>query len=119
MNQLMATNPSGTSGVDWAQATKIGQTLLISPLIGFSAAFLLLTILKATIKIPALYKEPEGNKPPPFWIRGLLILTCSGVSFFHGGDAGQKSIGLIMFILIRPWPPPSPPHPPLPHHDVP
>jgi PiT family inorganic phosphate transporter len=100
MNQLMAANPSGTSGVDWAQAAKIGQTLLISPLIGFSAAFLLLTILKAVIKIPALYKEPEGAKPPPFWIRGLLILTCSGVSFFHGGNDGQKGMGLIMLILI-------------------
>jgi PiT family inorganic phosphate transporter len=100
MNQLMATNPTGTSGVDWGQAAKIGQTLLISPLIGFSAAFLLLTILKAVIKIPALYKEPEGAKPPPFWIRGLLILTCSGVSFFHGGNDGQKGMGLIMLILI-------------------
>src|ERR1700682_2439589 len=100
MNQLMATNPSGTSGVDWSQATKIGETLLVSPLIGFSAAFLLLTILKATIKIPALYREPEGNKPPPLWIRGLLILTCSGVSFFHGGNDGQKGMGLIMVILL-------------------
>src|ERR1700687_3357974 len=78
MNQLMAANPSGTSGVDWSQATKIGETLLVSPLIGFSAAFLLLSILKATIKIPALYKEPEGTKPPPLWIRGLLIPTLSG-----------------------------------------
>src|SRR5882757_7663289 len=100
MNQLMAANASGTSGVDWTQATKIGQTLLVSPLIGFSAAFLLLTVLKSVIKIPALYKEPEGNKPPPFWIRGLLILTCTGVSFFHGGNDGQKGMGLIMLILI-------------------
>jgi PiT family inorganic phosphate transporter len=100
MNQLMATNPSGTSGVDWSQATKIGETLLISPLIGFSAAFLLLSLLKATIKIPALYKEPEGQKPPPLLIRALLILTCTGVSFFHGGNDGQKGMGLIMLILI-------------------
>jgi len=100
MNQLMSASGSGTSGVDWAQATKIGQTLLVSPLIGFSAAWLLLTILKATIRIPALYKEPEGNKPPPLWIRGLLILTCTGVSFFHGGNDGQKGMGLIMLILI-------------------
>jgi inorganic phosphate transporter, PiT family len=100
MNQLMAVNPSGTSGVDWGQATKIGETLLISPLIGFSAAFLLLSILKATVRIPALYKEPVGNKPPPLWIRGLLILTCTGVSFFHGGNDGQKGMGLIMLILI-------------------
>jgi inorganic phosphate transporter, PiT family len=100
MNQLMAVNPSGTSGVDWSQATKIGETLLVSPLIGFSAAWLLLTILKRAVKIPALYKEPEGNKPPPLWIRGLLILTCTGVSFFHGGNDGQKGMGLIMLILI-------------------
>src|SRR5271165_5009576 len=100
MNQLMATQANGTSGVDWAQATKIGESLLFSPLIGFSVAFLLLTILKATIRIPALYKEPEGNKPPPLWIRCLLILTCSGVSFFHGGNDGQKGMGLIMLILI-------------------
>src|SRR6266705_491261 len=65
MNQLMAASPTGTSGVDWSQATKIGWTLLISPLIGFSVAFLLLSLIKAVIKIPALYKEPEGNKPPP------------------------------------------------------
>src|ERR1700761_8134838 len=100
MNQLMSTAGSGTSGVDWAQATKIGQPLLVSPLVGFSAAWLLLTILKATIRIPALYKEPQGNTPPPFWIRGLLILTCTGVSFFHGGNDGQKGMGLIMLILI-------------------
>jgi PiT family inorganic phosphate transporter len=100
MNQLMAANPSGTSGVDWGQATKIGETLLVSPLVGFSLAFLLLTVLKATIKVPALYKEPVGNQPPPFWIRCLLILTCTGVSFFHGGNDGQKGMGLIMLILI-------------------
>src|SRR6201994_1339609 len=69
MNQMMAGNPSGTSGVDWGQAQKVGLQLLLSPLVGFSAAWLLLTILKATIRIPALYKEPEGNKPPPLWIR--------------------------------------------------
>src|SRR5271169_4468149 len=100
MNQLMAVQATGTSGVDWSQASKIGETLLFSPLIGFSAAWLLLTILKAVIRIPALYKEPEGNKPPPLWIRGLLILTCTGVSFFHGGNDGQKGMGLIMLILI-------------------
>jgi PiT family inorganic phosphate transporter len=100
MNQLMAASGSGTSGVDWAQATKIGQTLLMSPLIGFSLAWLLLTVLKSTIRIPALYKEPVGNQPPPWWIRGLLILTCTGVSFFHGGNDGQKGMGLIMLILI-------------------
>jgi PiT family inorganic phosphate transporter len=100
MNQLMATSSTGTSGVDWNQAAKIGETLLFSPLIGFSLAWLLLKILKATVRVPALYHAPEGNKPPPPWIRFLLILTCTGVSFFHGGNDGQKGMGLIMLILI-------------------
>jgi len=90
----------GTSGVDWAQATKIGYSLLLSPLIGFFFAALLLLALKALVKSKELYHEPKGNKPPPLWIRGLLILTCTGVSFAHGSNDGQKGMGLIMLILV-------------------
>jgi inorganic phosphate transporter, PiT family len=90
----------GTSGVDWAQATKIGYSLLLSPLIGFFFAALLLLALKAFVKSKELYQEPKGNKPPPLWIRGLLILTCTGVSFAHGSNDGQKGMGLIMLILV-------------------
>ncbi len=60
----------------------------------------MLLILKAAIKDPRLYKAPEGTEPPPFYIRALLILTCTGVSFFHGSNDGQKGMGLIMLILI-------------------
>jgi len=98
-NQLMAAR-TGTSGVDWAQATKIGQSLLLSPLVGFVCASLLLLLMKAVIKERKLYEAPEGTQPPPFWIRGLLFLTCTGVSFFHGSNDGQKGMGLIMLILI-------------------
>ena len=57
-------------------------------------------LAKALIKIPSLYKAPEGAATPPWWIRGLLILTCTGVSFAHGSNDGQKGMGLIMLILI-------------------
>jgi len=90
----------GTSGVDWAQATKVGYSLLLSPLIGFVAAAGLLLALRAFVKNAALYREPAGKKPPPWWIRGLLVLTCTGVSFAHGSNDGQKGMGLIMLILI-------------------
>ena len=90
----------GTSGVDWAQATKIGYSLLLSPLVGFGCAALLLLALRALVKSKELYEEPKGNAPPPAWIRGLLILTCTGVSFAHGSNDGQKGMGLIMLILI-------------------
>jgi len=90
----------GTSGVDWAQATKIGYSLLLSPLVGFGCAALLLLALRALVKSKELYDEPKGNTPPPWWIRGLLIMTCTGVSFAHGSNDGQKGMGLIMLILI-------------------
>jgi inorganic phosphate transporter, PiT family len=90
----------GTSGVDWGQATKIGYSLLISPLVGFVCAALLLLLLKALVKNRDLYREPKGTAGPPWWIRGILILTCGGVSFAHGSNDGQKGMGLIMLILI-------------------
>ena len=98
-NQLMSV-ASGTSGVDWAQALNIGKSLLLSPIFGFLLASLLFVTVKAVIKDKRLYEAPEGTEPPPFWIRGLLILTCTGVSFFHGSNDGQKGMGLIMLILI-------------------
>src|SRR5262245_15036141 len=97
-NQLMM--HSAASGVDWAQAAKIGYSLLLSPLVGFCAAGLLLLTLKVIARNPALYAEPTGTQPPPWWIRGLLILTCTSVSFAHGSNDGQKGMGLIMLILI-------------------
>jgi PiT family inorganic phosphate transporter len=98
-NQLMSAH-SGTAGVDWAQVTKVFRVLLISPLVGFAAAFLLMSLTKWLVKIPALYKAPEGDEPPPFLIRLLLIGTCTGVSYGHGSNDGQKGMGLIMLILI-------------------
>jgi PiT family inorganic phosphate transporter len=57
-------------------------------------------VLKFVVRNPALYQAPEGNKAPPLWIRGILIATCTGVSFAHGSNDGQKGMGLIMLILI-------------------
>src|SRR5215471_12189157 len=98
-NQLVAAH-SATSGVDWKQAMNIGRSLLISPLVGFACAALLLILLKTLVPNKKLYKAPEGTAPPPFWIRCLLLLTCTGVSFAHGSNDGQKGMGLIMLILI-------------------
>ena len=90
----------GTSGVDWSKATEIGYSLLLSPLFGFCMAAILLLVLKFIVRNPDLYTAPKGAAPPPWWIRGILILTCTGVSFAHGSNDGQKGMGLIMLILI-------------------
>jgi PiT family inorganic phosphate transporter len=98
-NQLMA-GSNGTTGVDWSQVGSVFRALLISPVVGFVFAALLLLVIKAVIKDPRLFEAPKGDAPPPFWIRGLLVLTCTGVSFAHGSNDGQKGMGLIMLILI-------------------
>jgi PiT family inorganic phosphate transporter len=98
-NQLMQGN-NGTAGVDWEQVTKVFKALLISPVVGFFMAAIIFMIFKAVARDPRLYKAPEGTAPPPFYIRFLLILTCGGVSFFHGSNDGQKGMGLIMLILV-------------------
>ena len=99
-NQFLSDLPGGTSGVDWGQARKVLAALLVSPLLGFVAAFVLLLVMKRIAPDPALYREPAADRPPPRGIRALLIATCTAVSFAHGGNDGQKGMGLIMLILI-------------------
>ena len=98
-NQLISVR-TGTSGVDWGQAANVGKSLLLSPIVGFVCAFLLLSVMKLVVKNRALYEAPKGTEPPPFWVRSLLVLTCTGVSFAHGSNDGQKGMGLIMLILV-------------------
>jgi PiT family inorganic phosphate transporter len=87
-------------GVNWAQVDKVFLSLLVSPIVGFGCAGLLLLLLKVLIRKPALFQPPEGKQPPPAWIRGILMLTCTGVSFAHGSNDGQKGMGLLLLILI-------------------
>ena len=98
-NQLMH-GASGTSGVDWEQVTKVFKALLFSPLVGFVCAALVFLLFKLALRDPRLYEAPKGTEPPPFYIRALLVLTCTGVSFAHGSNDGQKGMGLIMLILV-------------------
>jgi len=99
-NSMMSKGHVFGEGVNWAKASEVGMSLLFSPIVGFTCAALLLLLCKALIKRPDLYRAPEGKTPPPLWIRGLLMLTCTGVSFAHGSNDGQKGMGLIMLILI-------------------
>jgi PiT family inorganic phosphate transporter len=97
--------PEATSeAVNWGEARKIGLSLLVSPLFGFSVTIILMYIIRSLTKKTSygdsLFKEPKKNQPPPTWIRGILILTCTLVSFFHGQNDGQKGVGLVMLILI-------------------
>jgi PiT family inorganic phosphate transporter len=88
-------------GVNWDKAGEIGLSLILSPIIGFGVAALLMLFLKHVTKSHALFHIPSGeNDRPPIHIRLMLITTCTLVSFFHGSNDGQKGVGLFMLILI-------------------
>jgi PiT family inorganic phosphate transporter len=87
-------------GINWHKASEVGMALLFSPLIGFGLAAGLLVLTRRLVPAEELYQPPQGDKPPPWWIRALLIGTCTGVSFAHGSNDGQKGMGLIMLVLI-------------------
>ncbi len=98
-NALMSGHPV-LSGVNWGQVNKVFLTLLVSPIVGFVLAGLLLLVVKFLVRSPALFQPPAPNAPPPMPIRATLIATCTGVSFFHGSNDGQKGMGLLLLILI-------------------
>jgi len=100
MNSMLSPGSAFGDGVNWAKVADTVKALVFSPLIGFVLAALVLLLARLLLKIPALYKAPEGDKPPPWPIRLLLIFTCTGVSFAHGSNDGQKGMGLIMLILV-------------------
>ena len=100
MNSWLSSDRAFGEGVNWGKAQEVGMALLLSPLVGFICAALLLILARKLIKNPELYAEPPKDKAPPLWIRGILVLTCTGVSFAHGSNDGQKGMGLLMLILI-------------------
>lgn len=90
--------------INWSKAKEIGTALLVSPLFGFSVTIILMYLIRVSTKKTemgdSLFKEPKKNQPPPWWIRIILFITCTLVSFFHGSNDGQKGVGLAMLVLI-------------------
>lgn len=91
---------SESVALNWHKVEDVGLSLLISPFIGFFLAIIVMYILKFTIKKKQIFHKPSSTKAPPLWIRSLMVLACTGVSFSHGSNDGQKGVGLVMMILI-------------------
>lgn len=96
---LFISDKSG-AGLNWTKVIEALSALLISPVIGFGLTILLMHIFRRTVKKKKFFKPADPEKKPPFWVRLLLIGTCTTVSYSHGSNDGQKGVGLIMIILI-------------------
>ena len=93
-------------GINTKKATEIMLSLLISPLVGFILAAVLLLLFKRIWTGPKIHKTPkeresiDGKKHPPFWTRATLVGSAMTLSFVHGSNDGQKGIGMVMLVLI-------------------
>ncbi len=96
----MITGRAVGSSVNWGKARDIGLSLVVSPMFGLAVAGGLLLLAQRFLKNRALHEAPKNGEKPPTWVRAILIGTCSGVSFAHGSNDGQKGIGLVLLILI-------------------
>ena len=87
--------------LNWHKVIEVGESLFISPLIGFGLAFGIMSISYIYFsKKQRIFEKPEKKEVPELWLRSLLIAASSWVSFAHGSNDGQKGVGLVMLILI-------------------
>ncbi len=94
-------SPAGLgAGVNWGKASQVLLSLVVSPLLGFACGALFLWLARRLVRRADLHAPAPTDKTPPAGVRALLVLSCTGVSFAHGSNDGQKGIGLIMLILM-------------------
>lgn len=67
----------------WGQLWTVLEALALSPVLGFVLSGALYLLLQHVAHDKNLY-EPAEDRPPVWWMRGILIITCTGVSFAHG-----------------------------------
>jgi PiT family inorganic phosphate transporter len=88
---------AGIHGIAWHELEKVGLALLISPIVGFIGGALL-TYICLTL---SREKEMPGSshQPHPKIMRWLHVMSSACVSFSHGSNDGQKTMGIITLIL--------------------
>jgi inorganic phosphate transporter, PiT family len=85
------------NGVSWHELQRVGIGLLVSPVIGFAGGALFTWL---ALNLSGEKGMPGSSRQPhPKIMRWLHILSSASVSFSHGGNDGQKTMGIITLIL--------------------
>jgi PiT family inorganic phosphate transporter len=86
---------AGWKGVEWHELWIVITALLVSPMVGFFGGWLM-----TWLALKLSHEQEEGaKKANPQVMRWLHIVASSSVSFSHGSNDGQKTMGLITLIL--------------------
>ncbi|MDS9467747.1 anion permease [Paracoccus sp. MBLB3053] len=86
--------------INMHEGRKVLFTLMISPIFGFVLAWALYRLVRCCFHRPEIYEPHAAGVRPPLGIRASLIAGAAGVSFLHGSNDGQKSIGLMLMALM-------------------
>ncbi len=88
---------AGWDGVEWHELNKVFLALVISPAVGFGAGALMTWLALLYSK----EKENPGSKRQAHYqvMRWMHIFASACVSFSHGSNDGQKTMGIITLIL--------------------
>jgi PiT family inorganic phosphate transporter len=83
----------GTAAIDWSAVSKTAIAIVASPLVAFTIAFLAMFVLAG---IQRLTKLPDNARP----FKGLQLVSAAAVSFGHGANDAQKTMGIIAAVML-------------------
>jgi len=82
-----------TGAIDWSAVEKVLLAIVASPLVAFTIAFLAMFLVAGVQKLIKLNDEHVVFK-------ALQIVSAAAVSFGHGANDAQKTMGVIAALLI-------------------
>lgn len=87
---------AGVKGVEWNELWKVLTALFVSPILGFASGAILTWV---TLKLSNEQLHDARKTPQSRVMRTLHVIASAFVSFTHGSNDGQKTMGIITLIL--------------------
>lgn len=83
----------GLNAIDWPTVSKMVVAIVASPLVAFTIAFLAMIILA---RLQRVSRTPDNAKS----FKGLQLVSAAAVSFGHGANDAQKTMGIMAAVLV-------------------
>lgn len=83
----------GLGAIDWSSVEKAGIGIILSPAVAFAIAFGAMYLVLGIQRLTKLHDDH-----PVF--KGLQLVSAAGVSFGHGANDAQKTMGVIAALLL-------------------